>query len=263
MKGPFASSTLAGNRHHQQRMAKLVSIVTKIRLRFVVASITGLAALVMATNVNLTVLRDSPTTPQRFTLDISGDRFILEELDVGTLFDCVRGEAVGIVLKDSSGVTRWSFNVEVAASYLADHGCTGFGTSAASIAGVATPTAQTAVWAVQVLMCGASCAGYDVHIFIFTPSFGGTDPKTGRYRAAVSEEIHQVVGLGALKFAFPRLVFYINNGYKECPSHWTRMIYEWMEVSPAAIRFVPTHTVSYESRQCVFSHTRWPPDPGD
>lgn len=46
------------------------------------------------------------------------------------------------------------------------------------------------------------------------------------------------MGLGGVKFAFPRLVLYENNGYHECPSHWTRLTYEWEQLSNGEPKFM-------------------------
>jgi len=50
----------------------------------------------------------------------------------------------------------------------------------------------------------------------------------------------------------------VNNGYKECPSHFTRMIYEWTPIDNVE-EFILTNAVAYTSHQC----DNWTPDPGE
>ncbi|HEY3248082.1 MAG TPA: hypothetical protein VGK88_07320 [bacterium] len=148
----------------------------------------------------------------------------------------------------------WSFNVSDTANYLAMHGCQP-GVSAARIAGTAVPSPDEAIWVIQKLSCGASCSGYDVYVFRFSPQFSTPD-------LAVFKAFEQPLGLGGVKFAFPRLVLYVNNGYKECPSHWTRMTYRWTTIPSSQARLILIDAVSYTSPQCYLRNTVWPPDPG-
>lgn len=107
-----------------------------------------------------------------------------------------------------------------------------------------------------------SCLGYDVHVFSFHPSHKSFAPHSGEYDSVtVSEEIQHGLGLGGVKFAFPRLVLYKNNGYHECPSHFTRMTYEWSRIDNYE-QFILASAVAYTSHQCVFN-THWPPDPAE
>ncbi len=84
----------------------------KTIVRFVTFTSAVVAAILASTSVNLAVLREAPGPPEILTLNLDGDWFTLEEFDVGTLFDCFRGGRVGIVLKDSCGTIRWSYNLE-------------------------------------------------------------------------------------------------------------------------------------------------------
>jgi hypothetical protein len=211
--------------------------------------------------------RGAPANPHSFKVVVGGETFTLSEVDVGVRFDCGTGRMVGIVLKDSNGISRWSYNLGDTASYLAIHGCSG--TLAASVVGVAVPSNDTAVWVIQILACGASCAGYDVHVFSFHPSGKHFVPNSPEYDSkTVSEELQRDVGLGGVKFAFPRLVLYVNNGYKDCPSRWTRLTYEWMQPAKMEAKFILKNSVSYTSPQCALhspgedSNRHWPPDPG-
>jgi hypothetical protein len=226
-----------------------------------------LAVLIVTTNGAYQVSRGAPAGPRSFKVVVGGETFTLAEVDVGIRFDCRAGKMVGIVLKDSQGFARWSYNLGDTASYLAIHGCDG--TLAASVVGVAVPSNDTAVWVIQVLACGASCAGYDIHAFSLHPSRKRFVPNSVEYsRETVSEEIQREVGLGGVKFAFPRLALYVNDGGKECPSRWTRLTYEWMRPSNTEPKFILKNSVSYTSPQCYLrnrgedSNRPWPPDPG-
>jgi len=222
-------------------------------------------ALLTTTIGGASQVRQNPSTvPQTFKVAVGGETFTLAEVDVGTRFDCAAGSVVGIVLKDSKGISRWSYNLGDTASYLAIHGCDG--TSAANVVGVAVPNSDTALWVIQVLHCGASCAGYDAHVFSFHPSHIRYPPHSVEYdRATIPEEIQRDLGDGGVKFVFPRLLLYVNNGYHECPSRWTRLTYMWIQASDA---FILKNTVSYTSPQCSLvrlgenSTRHWPPDPG-
>lgn len=159
--------------------------------------------------------------------------------------------------------TRWSFNVTEIAANLAPNGCKLAGVTASRIVGVARPTGNNALWVVQTQHCGAgSCAGVGANVFLFSPEFARINPATGYYYSgAVREEISQFLGVGGIRFRFPRLTLYVNNGYHECPSHWTRMIYEWTRIEYEE-KFILANAIAYTSRQCVFKNTQWPPDPG-
>jgi len=202
--------------------------------------------------------------PKSYIVTVGATRFTVQEVDVGIRYGCPKGAYTGILLKDNGGVPRWSFHVTDSASYLASNGCKGAGISAARLVGIAVPTRNDAIWVVQVHRCGASCAGDDAHVFRFSPRFASINPATGYYDAgSVEEEINQSLGEGGVKFTFPRLALYVNNGYHECPSHWTRMIYAWTTIPGWTAKFVLVNAVAYTSHQCVFSHTHWPPDPGE
>src|SRR2546427_2557186 len=79
-----------------------------------------------------------------------------------------------------------------------------------TLSGLPSPTA-TALWVIQVLHCGASCAGYDAHVFSFHPSHIRYPPHSVEYdRATIREEIQRDLGDGGVKFVFPRLLLYVN-----------------------------------------------------
>jgi hypothetical protein len=222
-----------------------------------------LALLILTTNGAYQVSRGAPASPRSFKVVVGGETFTLAEVDVGVRFDCGTGRMVGVVLKDHYGIARWSHSLGDTASFLAIHGCDG--TYAASIVGVAVPNDDTALWVIQVLACGASCHGYDVHVFSFHPSRTRLAPNSAEYDSRTpSEELQRDVGLGAVKFAFPRLVLYVNNSYHECPESWTRLTYEWKRPSSnVGPKFVLKDEVSYTSSQCGgYSDPHWPPDPG-
>ncbi len=188
-----------------------------------------------------------------FRFALAGHRYALYEVDIGRPFRC-SGRYVGVALRDEKATVLWSFNVSKTAGYLAVHGCWP-GVSAATIVGTAVPSREEAIWVIQELSCGASCAGYNVHVFRFSPQFSTPD-------LPVFKEFEQSLGLGGVKFDFPRLVLYVNNGYKECPSHWTRMIYRWTAITSSQAQFILIDAISYTSRQCYLRNTVWPPDPG-
>lgn len=232
-----------------------------------------LALLIAGTTVQSQVLAGPSTDsltfkPQMFKVVVGGELFTLAEVDVGIRFGCGAGQVVGVVLKDSGRIARWSFNLGDTASNLDPHSnC--IGTSAASIVGVAVPNNDTALWVTKVLRCGGSCAGYDIHGFSFHPSRKSYILNSSEYdNRTVPEEIHHWVGLGGVKFSLPRLLLYVNDGYKECPSHWTRMNYEWTHSPNTAPKFIPKNKVSYTSSQCYLrlpgesENRHWPPDPG-
>lgn len=203
-----------------------------------------------------------PTLPPpvfTFPLTVGTEKFELQEVDVGSKYGCPPGTQVGVVLRDARGLASWFFNVNDTVEYLTVHGCWLAGTSAASVVGVAVPDNNTALWVIQVLACGASCHGLFVFVFEFHPSWMQFAPHPSEYGdVAVSQVIYHDVGRGGVKFAFPRLVFYVNNGYKECPSHFTRMIYEWTLLDNFE-QFILTNAVAYTSHQC----DTWTPDPGE
>jgi hypothetical protein len=224
-----------------------------------------LFALIVTISGAWQISRGAPAGPRAFKVVVGGETFTLAEVDVGARFDCGAGMMVGIVLKDGNGISRWSHNLGDTASFLAIHGCDGI--SAASVVGVAVPSDDTAVWVIRVLACGASCAGDDVLVFSFHPSRKRFSvPNSIEYASGVvSEELHRAVGLGDVKFAFPRLVLYVREGYKDCPSRWTRLTYEWIKSSNwMESRFILKNSVSYTSPQCSGgpSDRHWPPDPG-
>jgi hypothetical protein len=230
--------------------------------KFIFTKVLAVLAVLIATiSGAYQIGRGAPANPHAFKVVVGGETFTLAEVDVGTKFGCATGAMVGIVLKDSNGFARWSYNLANTASDLAIHGCDGV--SAASVVGVAVPTKDTALWVIQVLHCGASCAGYDVHVFSFHPARKSFVPNSAEYDSAtVSEELQRDVGRGGVKFAFPRLVLYVNDGYKDCPSRWTRLTYEWMKASNMEPKFILKNSVSYTSPQCGEDPNKWPPNPG-
>ncbi len=195
--------------------------------------------------------------PQTHTFKIAGTQFTLQEVDLGAPYGCEKGSMVGIVLRDRNRIVRWSFNVRDTAASPVVYGC--LSTTAAHIVGIATPTAQTAIWVITVLSCGGSCYGYDVSVFPFDPSWK-PNPRTGEYD--LSPEIYERLGLGGVRFAFPRLSLYKNNGYKEVSLALDKDGIQ-METSPSG-QFILVQGTSYTSRQCYLSNPRrWPPDPGE
>jgi hypothetical protein len=135
---------------------------------------TGFVALLV---VVLLGAVSGPATALAYPLTVGPERFELQEVDVGAMYGCPTGTMVGVVLKDSQGFVRWSFNVGDTASYLAINGCRGAGTFAANVVGVAVPNNETALWVIQRFSCGASCAGYDVNVFSFHPSHTRASPR--------------------------------------------------------------------------------------
>ena len=89
----------------------------KYSIQYYLVPLLALATLLPATSIKLAVLRETPATPQTFRLSAAGHEFTLEEVDVGTLFDCYHGSIVGIVLKDSSGPpdgpTTWTMPLHI------------------------------------------------------------------------------------------------------------------------------------------------------
>ncbi len=106
---------------------------------------------------------------------------------------------------------------------------------------------------------------YDVHVFQFDASHERLAPNSGYYdRTTVFEKIHHQTGAGGSQVCLPAfLVLYVNNGDKKCPSHWTRITYEWMKIPDLEAKVLLTHAVSYSSRHYAFSNKPWPPDPGE
>src|SRR5207245_10216031 len=113
-------------------------------------------ALLTTTIGGASQVRQNPSTvPQTFKVAVGGETFTLAEVDVGTRFDCAAGSAVGIVLKDSKGVSRWSYNLGDTPSYLAIHGCDG--ASAANAVGVPVLLRATASGVIAVLLGRPGC----------------------------------------------------------------------------------------------------------
>lgn len=195
---------------------------------------------------------------QTFQFAVGGANYELQEVDVGAKFGCPDSTRyVGVILK-GHGITRWSFNVDDAESK-AHSGCYP-GADESRIVGVAVPTGEDAVWVVETTICGVSCAASAVDVFRFWTRLAQIDPRSGKYtRGAVDEEISQSLGHGGVRFEFPRLVLYVNNGYKECPSHFTRMIYAWARIDNYE-KFILIDAVAYTSRVCG-GQGPWPPDP--
>ena len=80
--------------------------------------------------------------------------------------------------------------------------------------------------------------------------------------ARTDEELGRTLGEGGWRFAFPMLTLYVNKGYHECPSHWTRLSYRWTGGHVA--KYVLQKSVTYTSRRCYGSAPKkWPPDPAD
>lgn len=192
-----------------------------------------------------------PFSIHAFPLRLGAERFELQEVDVGAKYGCLPGELVGVILTDGQGVPRWSFNVEGSASFLAHRGCKEYpGTYAASVAGVAIPDPATAVCVIQILSCGASCAGYDVHVFRFSLAQAKINPATGFYSdGAVIEEIYQVLGQGRVRWKFPMLTLYVSETYNECPARLKRMTYEWKRID-ASPKFAFVDAVAYTIQRC-------------
>lgn len=197
--------------------------------------------------------------PETFHLTVGGAKLELQEVDVGAKFGCSeRTRYVGVVLK-SHGIVRWSFNIDDLES-MARAGCY-TEANETRIVGVAVPSDTEALWVVDTLICGAgSCAGSAVTVFRFSTKFARIDPTTGLYeRGSVYEVISEGLGRGGIRFNFPRLVLYVNNGYKECPSHFTRMIYEWTRIDNYE-KFILVSAIAYTSHICGYNPNS-PPDP--
>lgn len=232
--------------------------------------LAALAVVVVAVSIGTRPELSGTRPPlHTFRLTVGTERFDLQEVDVGAVFGCPDRRYVGVILKDNQ-ITRWSFNVADTQLFLARAGCHP-DTAASRIVGVAVPTAETAVWVVATLYCGASCGGDDVHVFRFAPAVATIDPATGQYTSgSVREEIHQEVGLGEVRLRFPRLVFYVDHSYKDCPSNLTRKTYEWKRTEQHQ-KFVLVDAVTYTSRHCPLQNfwqvvinqkpLPWPPDP--
>jgi len=188
-----------------------------------------------------------------YSFEVAHQGFQLFEWDFGIQYGCSPGELVGIVLRratDAHHPNIWTFNVDnVLNGAPARPGCSDLeimagGSLTARIVGVATPSNREAHFVITTLLCGGSCAGYWMEAFRFD----------GR---RVTSSLKRSLGLGGVKFTFPRLALYRNDGYKECPSHWTRFTYRWLEAAYALI-----DTTTYTSPICSFGPTtNWPPDP--
>ncbi len=188
-----------------------------------------------------------------YSFEVGRQRFQLFEWDFGVQYGCSPGELVGVVLRKATDVHHpniWTFNVDnVLSGAPARPDCGDLeimagGSLAARIVGVATPSNREAHFVTTTLLCGGSCAGYWVEAFFFDGH-------------RVTSSLKVSVGLGGVKFTFPKLALYRNDGYKECPSHWTRFTYRWLGAAYALI-----DTTTYTSPICSFGQTtNWPPDP--
>jgi hypothetical protein len=181
-----------------------------------------------------------------FSFQLKGIEYHLAPWDYGTAFRCRAGSHVGVVLMSPHG-PAWSFAPYGDLARLQTHRGCGTGAVVSQIAGAGVEDA--AHFAVAVRSCAGSCGGYDFFAFRFDGTRG-------------YEELGQALGDGGWKFAFPRLVLYVNKGYHECPSHWLRLSYWW--TGGYAPKYMLQKSVRYTSRQCFLAAPKkWPPDPGD
>ncbi len=223
--------------------------------QFIIASLVVLR-LAIVTTPDLPINGLSPAPLRTFRLTIDGRQFTLGEIDVGTRSVATRATSWGLCSRTAAerldGPSMWMIQLHISPA-----GQTApVGISAARVVGGPRQLA-TAVWVIQELFCGASCAGLPrsrIPIHAFAREDLPHDQSDGYSdTVVVSEVITQTMGLGGAKFPFPLLVLYVNNGYHECPSLWTRTTYIWTEVSNVDAKFILTHEVSHESQQCYFS----------
>ena len=184
-------------------------------------------------------------SPRAAIFSLKGADYRLVPWDYGAAFRCRAGAHIGLLLVGPRGRV-WSFAPYDDLARMQAHGC-GAGTVVSEIAGVGVDLA--AHFAVTVHACVGSCSGYEFLAFAFDG-------------ARTDEELGRALGEGGWRFTFPMVTLYVNKGYHECPSHWTRLSYRW--AGGHAANYVLQESVTYTSRRCYGSAPKkWPPDPGD
>ncbi len=163
-----------------------------------------------------------------------------------------------VVIRDPRGVIHWGFPPD-------DPGCRD-DELVASLVGVAMLTPDETMWVIQATGSQGSGPPVRAHVFhlrgdlVGKPGLGGKPLDVGDVvREVFSQDLKYA---GAARLAFPRLFLYVNNGYKECPSHWTRMTYEWTDID-GSMHFILVGALAYTSPHCVFTDGHVPPEPGD
>jgi hypothetical protein len=161
--------------------------------------------------------------PKPVVFHLQGRSFSFVERNVSLLAGCpprfsAVPDIVGLVLLDRKGRQLWSINVtDLLASLKSEMKKTGDclpETSHARIEGVAVVGSE-AHFAVSILHCGGSCAGYDVQAFRFD---GRRVRKTFESERFVDE----------IRFALPTLTLYESGcPHESCP--WVRTVYRWRQ----------------------------------
>lgn len=161
--------------------------------------------------------------PKPVVFHLQGHSFSFVQRNVSFLAGCppqfgVVPDIVGVALLDGTGRQLWSINVTDLLAYLKSQvrktGDCLPETSHARIEGVAVAGSK-AHFAVSILHCGGSCAGYDVQAFRFD---GHRVMKTFESKRFVDD----------IRFAFPSLTLYEAGCYHaSCP--WVRTVYYWRE----------------------------------